>query len=77
MQHGFNHEDNIFQEKTGLWVAEVYPDGKKRRTRSKIHKMIRDWLLVQREAIQKSLWVEDHRFPTQYLNIALEEVNLS
>jgi integrase len=54
-------EGTIFQENTGLWVAEVYLDGKKRRKRSKSQKVVRDWLLIQREAIQKGLWVEDNR----------------
>lgn len=54
-------EGTIFQEKSGLWVAEIYHDGKKRRKRSKSQKVVRDWLLVQREAIQKGLWVDDNR----------------
>lgn len=61
MKRRSNHEGSIFQEKTGLWVAEVYVNGKKTRKRSKSQKVVREWLLVQRESIQKGLWIEDNK----------------
>lgn len=70
-----NHEGTIFREKTGLWVAEVYVDGKKTRKRSKNQKVVREWLLEQREAIKKGLWVEDTKVTVaQFFDRYYEEI---
>ena len=52
-------EGTIFKEKSGLWVAEIsLPGGKRKRKRSKYQKVVKDWLLTQREALKQGLLVQ-------------------
>jgi integrase len=53
-----NNEGSIFKEKSsGLWVAEVSVEGKKKRKRSKSQATVKAWLLTQRNAIKDGVWV--------------------
>lgn len=62
MKRRANNEGTIFQEKSGLWVAEVsLPDGKRKRKRSKTQKVVKDWLLAQREAVRDGTVVENDK----------------
>jgi integrase len=61
-KHRSPGEGTIFQENTNLWVAEItLPDGKRKRKRSKTQKIVRDWLLNQREAVKKGLWQDNEK----------------
>jgi integrase len=53
-------EGTIFQEKTGLWVAEIsLPNGNRKRKRSKFQKVVKEWLLKEREAVRDGLVIEE------------------
>ena len=72
-------EGTIFKEKTGLWVAEItLPGGKRKRKRSKHQKVVKEWLLAQREALRQGLIVENDGITlTQLLDKFLEMVSLN
>jgi integrase len=45
-----------------LWIAQItLPDGKRRRKRSKSQKVVRDWLLSQRDSVRDGLVVSDEK----------------
>ncbi len=49
----------FFSEKENLWVADVsLPDGKRKRKRSKSQKVVKGWLLTQRDAIRDGTVIE-------------------
>lgn len=58
-----NGEGSIcFSEKEQLWIGQItLPGGKRRRKRSKTQKVVKDWLLAQREAVRDGLVVEDEK----------------
>jgi len=72
-------EGTIFKEKSGLWVAEIsLPGGKRKRKRSKHQKVVRDWLLAQREALIKGLIVQDDQANvSQLLDKFLDSVRIT
>lgn len=62
MKRRANNEGTIFQESSGLWVAEIsLPGGKRKRKRSKIQRVVREWLLAQRDAARDGLVVENDK----------------
>lgn len=49
-----------FSTTQDLWVAQItLPNGKRRTKYSKQQKVVREWLLKQREAIRDNVWVGD------------------
>lgn len=53
-------EGTIYQRADGLWVAQItLPNGKRKAKYSKTQKVVKDWLLEQREAIKKGLWLDN------------------
>lgn len=71
-----NEGSLFFSESEQLWVAEiVLPDGKKKRKRSKMQKVVRAWLTEQKEAIRKGMWVSDETVMYgEFLDRYLKEV---
>jgi integrase len=65
-----------FSETEQLWIGQItLPDGKRRRKRSKTQKVIKDWLLAQRDAIRDGLVIEDERITVgQFLDRYLQDV---
>ena len=67
-------EGTIYKRSDGLWVAQItLPSGKRKSKYSKKQKVVRDWLLSQREAIRDGIWVENDnltvsQFLDRYLN---------
>jgi integrase len=52
-------EGTIYQNPSGLWVAQItLPSGKRKAKYSKTQKVVRDWLLNQRQSVQTGNWVE-------------------
>jgi Phage integrase, N-terminal SAM-like domain len=52
----------FFFDVENIWVGEItLPSGKKKRKRSKNQKVVREWLLKQREAVRDNLVVADDR----------------
>jgi hypothetical protein len=58
-----NNEGTIFySESEGCWIAEIsLPNGKRKRKRSKRQKMVKDWLLEQRKAVQENRVLPDEQ----------------
>ena len=53
-------EGTIYLRPDGLWVAQItLPDGKRKTKYSKTQKVVKEWLLAQRNALQQGLWVKD------------------
>ena len=53
-------EGTIYQRPDGLWVAQItLPNGKRKTKYSKTQKVVKDWLLTQRNALQQGVWVKD------------------
>jgi len=51
-----------FSQTQGLWVAQItLPTGKRKVKYSKTQKVVKDWLLSQREALHKGNWVENDK----------------
>lgn len=63
-----------FSQTQGLWVAQItLPNGKRKVKYSKTQKVVKDWLLSQREALHKGIWVENDKitlaeFIDRYMN---------
>jgi len=64
-----------FSETLNLWVAQInLPNGKRKTKYSKTQKVVKDWLLAQRNAIRQGLWVEaDNVNVSDYLDRWLNE----
>ena len=85
MKRRKNGEGTIFFSKThGLWVARItLPNGKRRAKTSKNQKVVKEWLLSQREALHEGIWVENDKvtlseFIDRYLtNVTYHKVRLS
>ena len=55
-----NHEGSIFKDEArGLWTADIYVEGKKKRKTSKSQQVAREWLLIQRQAVKQGTFVFD------------------
>jgi integrase len=56
-------EGTVYYSQTqGLWVAQItLPNGKRKVKYSKTQKVVKDWLLSQREALHKGIWVENDK----------------
>jgi integrase len=69
-------EGSIFKEKSGFWCAKiVLPNGIEKRKRSKSQKEVREWLQVQRQAIQTNLTISnDKALFGDYLDYFMETV---
>ncbi len=51
-------EGSIFRRDDGLWVAQLYVDGKKKVKYSKFQKDVREWLREQKEAVNKGTFID-------------------
>jgi|SRR5450759_320708 integrase len=71
-------EGTLFEDNRGYWVAEVtLPDGKRKRKYSKNQKAVKEWLLVQRKALQDGIWIKEDKitlsaFLERFLNDTLK-----
>jgi integrase len=70
-----NGEGSIFfSDSQQTWVAEILlPNGKKKRKRNKLQKVVRGWLDKEKEAVRSGLWVADEKtlysdFLDRYMN---------
>lgn len=50
-------EGSIYKRDDGLWVGQIYVDGKKKQKYSKVQKEVRDWLHEQKEAVNKGIFI--------------------
>lgn len=69
-------EGSIFQNGDGVWCAQItLPDGKRKVKRSKIQREVREWLQVQRQAVQNQTWTSNDTLTVSaYLDHYLTEV---
>ncbi len=69
-------EGTIYQRADGLWVAQItLPNGKRKAKYSKTQKVVKDWLLEQREAIKKGLWLDNTKITlSEFLDRFLKDV---
>lgn len=51
-------EGSIYKRDDGLWVGQIYVNGKKKVKYSKVQKDVRDWLHEQKEAVSKGVFIE-------------------
>lgn len=52
-------EGSLYKRDDGLWVGQLYlPTGKKKVKYGKTQKEVRDWLLEQKEAVSKGIYVD-------------------
>lgn len=51
-------EGSIYRRDDGLWVGQIYVDGKKKVKYSKVQKEVRDWLHEQKEAVNKGVFID-------------------
>lgn len=52
-------EGSIFKrESDGLWVGQIFVDGKRKVKYSKTQRVVRDWLHEQKEAVKKGTFIE-------------------
>lgn len=51
-------EGSIYKRDDGLWVGQIYVNGKKKVKYSKVQKEVRDWLHEQKEAVNKGTFIE-------------------
>lgn len=61
MKRRANNEGSLFySEASGYWIAEVVlPDGRKRRKRHKLQRVVKDWLEQQKRSIRDETWIAD------------------
>ena len=51
-----------YSEQLGRWVGQVsLPNGKRKTKYGKTQKEVKDWILSQRDALQKGVWVEQDK----------------
>lgn len=69
-------EGTIYQNPSGLWVAQItLPTGKRKAKYSKNQRVVKDWLLNQRQAVQTGNWVEKDQITVeQFLDRYFEDV---
>lgn len=52
-------EGSLFKrESDGLWVGQIWVNGKKKVKYSKTQRVVRDWLHEQKEAVKKGIFIE-------------------
>lgn len=51
-------EGSIYRREDGLWVGQIYFNGKKKVKYSKLQKEVREWLHDQKEAINKNTFID-------------------
>lgn len=51
-------EGSIYKRDDGLWVGQIYVNGKKKVKYSKVQKEVRDWLHEQKEAVNKGIFID-------------------
>lgn len=51
-------EGSIYRRDDGLWVGQIYVNGKKKVKYSKTQKEVRVWLHEQKEAVNKGIFIE-------------------
>lgn len=66
-------EGSIWKREDGLWVGQIYVNGKKKVKYSKVQKEVRSWLHDQKEALNKGIFIEAKdttlsAFLEQYMN---------
>jgi len=72
-----NREGSIFKESsTGLWCAEIsLPNGKRKKKRSKRQQVVKEWLLEQRTALRKGIFLADDKILfSDYLDRFLTDI---
>jgi len=69
-------EGSIYQRKNGTWCAQItMPDGKDKYKYSKTQKEVRDWLLIQRQAVRENAWTSDDTLTVSaYMERYLQDV---
>lgn len=50
-------EGSIYRRDDGLWVGQIYVNGKKKVKHSKVQKEVREWLHEQKEALSKGTYI--------------------
>lgn len=50
-------EGSIYRREDGLWVGQIYVNGKKKVKYSKLQKDVREWLHEQKEAVNRGMFV--------------------
>src|SRR5512146_2050812 len=51
-------EGSIYRRDDGLWVAQIYVNGKKKVKHSKVQREVREWLHAQRDAVSKGIFID-------------------
>ena len=51
-------EGSLYKRDDGLWVGQIYVNGKKKVKYSKTQKEVRDWLHEQKEAVNKGIFID-------------------
>lgn len=51
-------EGSLYRRDDGLWVGQIYVNGKKKVKYSKVQKEVRDWLHEQKEAVNKGIFID-------------------
>jgi len=51
-------EGSLYKRDDGLWVGQIYVNGKKKVKYSKVQKEVRDWLHEQKEAVNKGIYID-------------------
>ena len=51
-------EGSLYKREDGLWVGQIYVNGKKKVKYSKAQKEVRDWLHEQKEAVNKGIFID-------------------
>lgn len=69
-------EGTVYQRPDGLWCAQIKLPNNKRKSRyNKSQKVVRDWLLAQRQAVRESAWTSDDQITfSAYLDRYYEEI---
>ena len=65
-----------FSEAQNTWVAEILlPDGKKKRKRNKLQRVVRSWLEKEKEALRHGMWVtNENTLYSDFLDRYMKEV---
>jgi len=57
-----NEGSIYFSNTSNLWVAQItLPDGKRKTKYSKTQKVVKEWLLTQRNALRTGVWVDNDK----------------
>lgn len=72
-----NREGSLFfSQAEGVWIAELtLPDGTTRRKRSKLQRVVKEWLEEQKRSIRDETWIADSKTKyADFLDRYLQEV---